>query len=478
MSPAEKRYFKRHYGSDTNTLTHLFDAINLQKEYNEAEIKAKMTGKAAENLKVYKFQLEQLILQSLISHQHFSTLEHKVRGGLAHFDILLEKGLPEMAKKQLEKTRALCLKTNYLSYLPIILEKEAKLQYLLTGGFSAPESPTFRTARETLPRLHKHQDSLSHLYRLMGVYLEQTLPLSETQLRHQHNGLATPVAPSDQDPKQNILDRIANSILWAILGEYQKAVQELYQVLPEMKKQKYHHQLPDIYLFALRCAVESSLKTRDYPHFSHFNDEGLLFSKKRAELAREFFYFATYELRYLIGKDQPFSAIQKALKKHQKQAETLNVNPDIAQTIYFSWICITGLIHQEYILAKTQVEKLAQIPQEAVDFAPALSQFLSLIIEFEKPNHRALAQLYRNIKVEHNLSLARAEKRLYSAFLQFFGDLIKVPQKGPDLARDLLKEIETQEKTPFHRVFQQVNLHKWLTAIVKEEPYIAQLEYH
>ena len=476
MSPAEKRYFKRHYGSDTNTLTHLFDAINQQKEYDEDEIKVQMTGKAATNLKVYKFQLEQLILKSLMSHQHFSSLEYKVRGGLAHFDILLEKGLLETAQKQLEKTQALCLKANYLSYLPIIIEKEAKLQYLLTEGFSSLISPSYNNAKNSLPRLFSYHESLARLYSLMRVYLEQSIPLSNAQLHEKVNGFSKPITPSEIDPKQNILDKIAKSIQLAIFGTHTKTVEELNSALGEMKKRKYHIQLPDIYLFALRCAVESSLKVQDCESFAFFNNEGLSFSTKQAELGREYFYFATYEIQYLLCSDQPLTMLQKALGKHQEQIETLDIYPDIAQTIYFSWVCIAGLIHQQYEMVETPLAKLAQTPQETVNFAPALHQFLSLILLFEKPDHQALAQLYRKIKVKHSLSLPRAEKRLYSAFLQFFGDLIKAPQKGPKLANNLLKELESQEKSSFHRAFQQANLHKWLMAIAREEPYIAQLE--
>ena len=58
MSAAEKRYFKRHYSSEKNMLTDLFDFINSMDEYKEEVVRQKFAdNKLAKNLKVYKVQL-------------------------------------------------------------------------------------------------------------------------------------------------------------------------------------------------------------------------------------------------------------------------------------------------------------------------------------------------------------------------------------------------------------------------------------
>ena len=61
MTAAEKRYFKRHYSSDKNLLTELFDFINGMTSYREEAIKEHFSdSKLAKNLKVYKVQLSDL----------------------------------------------------------------------------------------------------------------------------------------------------------------------------------------------------------------------------------------------------------------------------------------------------------------------------------------------------------------------------------------------------------------------------------
>ncbi|HKK74536.1 MAG TPA: hypothetical protein VJ953_05660 [Saprospiraceae bacterium] len=478
MTPAEKRYFKRHYGSDTNTLTHLFDAINLQKEYDEADIRAQMPGKAANHLKVYKFQLEQLILKSLMSHQHFSSQEDKIRSGIAHFDILVEKGLLDMAQKQLERIKSITLKSDYLAYLPVIKEKEAKLHYLLTEGFSAASINPFYGSQQAMEELLAYHKTLGRLYSLVNTYLEKQKPLSKPQLQKELNGFSSFRLVLPENSKIALLNRLARGIELAILGEHQAVIEQLEEPLTELRKRKYAPQFPEIYEFGLRCMIETSFAIQDWSNFSKYLNEGLQFIKKQPELTKSYFYFAAYDIQYHLLTDQEASDLQKAIKKHQKQIDTLVCSPSLPQTIYFSWLSIAGMVHQWYALAEKHIDRLFQLPQEAVSFAPALGQILYLMLQFEKPNFAALNKFYREVKIKYSLSLPRQEKRLYSACLQFFGALSQQPKNAPELAENLLEEINAQKQSPFHRVFRQLFLHKWLRAIVKEESFIAQLEYN
>ena len=57
MTASEKRYFKRHYASDTGAMTELFDYINNQKSYDEDQVKEHFKkSKISTHLKVYKVQ--------------------------------------------------------------------------------------------------------------------------------------------------------------------------------------------------------------------------------------------------------------------------------------------------------------------------------------------------------------------------------------------------------------------------------------
>ncbi|MEL6865160.1 MAG: hypothetical protein AAFP19_12105 [Bacteroidota bacterium] len=110
MSAAEKRYFKRHYSSNKNLLTELFDFINSLDEYNEEYIKTRFAdSKLSKNLKVYKVQLSELLLKSLVSYHSKRNVRSKIRIGIEEMEILLEKKLYELAQGKLKKIKELCL---------------------------------------------------------------------------------------------------------------------------------------------------------------------------------------------------------------------------------------------------------------------------------------------------------------------------------------------------------------------------------
>ncbi len=96
MTASEKRYFKRHYASETSLLTSLFDFINSMRQYDEEIVKAHFSdSKLSKNLKVYKVQLADLLLKSLVSYHSKNSVHSKIRIGLEEIEILFGKQLFE-----------------------------------------------------------------------------------------------------------------------------------------------------------------------------------------------------------------------------------------------------------------------------------------------------------------------------------------------------------------------------------------------
>ena len=94
MSASEKRYFKRHYASDKSLSTELFDHLNKQEQYDEDAVKKHfLNTKLTQNLKVYKVQLSDLILKSLVSYHNKKSIRSKIRMGLEEVEILMDKQL-------------------------------------------------------------------------------------------------------------------------------------------------------------------------------------------------------------------------------------------------------------------------------------------------------------------------------------------------------------------------------------------------
>ncbi len=109
MSPAEKRYFKGHYGTKKNQLVVLFDFLNKMSNYDEQIIKTHFkNSKISKNLKVYKVQLLDLILKSLVSYNSKRDPRSKVRIELEEVDILLGKKMLKLAARKLDRLHQIC----------------------------------------------------------------------------------------------------------------------------------------------------------------------------------------------------------------------------------------------------------------------------------------------------------------------------------------------------------------------------------
>lgn len=476
MTPAEKRYFKRHYGSESNTLTHLYDAINLQKEYDEEAIKTQFPGKVATNLKVYKFQLEQLLLKSLTSHRHFSTTTSKIRMGLEHCDILIEKNLLQMAEKQLEKTKKLCVSTEQFSYMPIIIQKEAKLESIQSQGFSGVNTQKLKETEYYANKILAHQLESSKLNSLINLYLEQNFPvtqedidlsLKETEIKSYANGS---VPASDK-----ILKEITIA-LKAFLQKDEKATQLLTDVLQKFKKSKsLKHQFSQIYLICLRCAIDQAFFTKNYGELVAYIKTGLNFTQKEEPFKAQYYYFAAYEIKHFTLQDHTHKVFQEIIPKHEKVISEFEGEETLPFLIYLSWCSMAAIMDGKTDQGLKCVKRLQLIPQENIPLAPALGQILEFVIHFETPNFQQMLQLLDQIKLDKKASLPRDEKRLYSAFLTFIDQLSTNPKMAAELAGELLKELAAQEKSTLHKIFYYLSLDCWLQAIAQESTFLSEL---
>lgn len=129
MTAAEKRYFKRHYASDKNQTTDLFDFINGLESYDENIVKQEFQdSKLSTNLKVYKVQLTALVFKSLVSYHNKKSSDSKINSALQEVEILIDKELYGFASKKLKRLRTYCIKNEaYVSLLKVIKKGDVLL---------------------------------------------------------------------------------------------------------------------------------------------------------------------------------------------------------------------------------------------------------------------------------------------------------------------------------------------------------------
>ena len=246
--------------------------------------------------------------------------------------------------------------------------------------------------------------------------------------------------------------------------------------LEKLKKNKALRQkIPQVYLVCLRCAIDNGFRQKDYEATSTYINTGLRFSQKKEPLKSQYYYFAAYEIKQQILTDQSSSLFGATITKHEKIRTEFEQEEDLPYLIYLSWIVIASIINSKPKQGLKYLKQIQNLPQDLISFAPALGQILAFIVHFETSNFQQMVLLLDQVKAQKKVSLPREEKRLYSAFLTFIDQLSTKPKMAPEIASKLLDEINEQEKSTFHKVFQYLHLDCWLQAIATESTFVAAL---
>jgi len=132
LSQSEKRFFKiyasRHVIGEGNNYVRLFDAIALQKNYDEKALKAKFSGEPfMKRFAAVKNYLHLLIIKSMRNFHAGSTIDVELKEMLIDIDFLYQKGLYRQCEKLHRKAEKLAVETDKKTRLLEILEWKAKL---------------------------------------------------------------------------------------------------------------------------------------------------------------------------------------------------------------------------------------------------------------------------------------------------------------------------------------------------------------
>src|SRR3954471_3492592 len=121
LNKSEKGYFKKYANfhvrnNEQNNYTKIFDAIDLQKIYNEPKLIKKFKEERFINqFAVAKNYLYNMILASLEAYTKNVTIE--LRSLMNRIELLSDKGLYTQARKILKKAKKIALENEKLSYL-------------------------------------------------------------------------------------------------------------------------------------------------------------------------------------------------------------------------------------------------------------------------------------------------------------------------------------------------------------------------
>lgn len=189
LSKTEKRYFRMrasfHTKGETNQYMQLFERIDRQQEYDEAELLRELgDGPIAEHLAEAKYYLYNAILKSLHTFHADRSVTMRIQTLIHQAQILLAKGLYDQCPALLAKARKLAITHELWSMMPSIMRVEYNLLMLEMGvpGVEERLERLFETLRH-YQELEANRDKYwGHHMRMFARYRALGMPRSEKEL--------------------------------------------------------------------------------------------------------------------------------------------------------------------------------------------------------------------------------------------------------------------------------------------------------
>ena len=430
MTAAEKRYFKRHYSSEKSLITSLFDVINGQSEYNEDEVKGQFgDSKLSKNLKVYKVQLTDILLKSLVSYHNKKSVQSKIRMGLEEIDILMEKQLFDIAHSKVKRIKDICIKNEAFEHIFPILAIE---QYLVSF-YSANQDIT---KKETFKELSSHLNSVSEIFQLQHTshilsdlknhILTNKLKKENKELYQ--NLLKTELKKLDQGQgsirEQYYRHHVISMIYRMVDNDLQKENEYKNKQVELLKnKPDFIEAYPKLYFASLYNYLSSCWKLRKYDKLEEVITEINTFLSKKSLLEPNhlFVYYLETSLFYVKGFedfDETFeSNVMKHIRKHKQETDYL-------ATLIYLHFAIIHMIFERHKKVQFFLRRLSENLNKLDAAFEPLMYIIELIGHYQSGDY-AIAQNLINSHLRKQKRNPIAYDNTFSEIILFFQTLIK-----------------------------------------------------
>ncbi len=474
MSPAEKRYYKMHFSTGANMLTELFNCINGFSEYDEEKVKKRF----GDNLKVYKVQLQEILLKALTAYRSKKNVRSKIRLLLEEVDLLLEKQLHDIAGSRLQKAKKLAKKFEEQTYLIEIAYLELVLMYIRIEKVGMSQHPIYEEIQRSLQNLQRQFDlgfkgiQLNEHRRIAGP--DQLSDAERAALRRQLTEY-----PFDTDPEQlpfrsRLLFNTASSFIHSLLGEeeqdfyYRRLNMELFT-----RYDRFQKTLAFNYLGILRNYISMGLGQNDLPAVMEGVNRAKAFIEKNGQMRPQltFFYQAELQVKFENGHFQTIvEELESQILEHVRRCQVAGERITLFMYVHLA------LTHQVFGHNRRVQAYLNQVHSAEPDLREYYSELVNIV---EMLNHleandetsmeRQLNALQRQKKKLQNAS------RLFIAVFDFCRQTIRQPFDKPRLAAALYETVDDYREEFFYVIFTHFKLDRWLAAIANRRTFGEEL---
>jgi hypothetical protein len=479
MSPAEKRYFKLHYGTPTNQLITLFDLINKLESYDEETLKAQLNPATARNLKVLKVQLHELVLKSLTTFHSKRSVTSKIRMWLEEADILSEKQLFDQALDRLSKARALCTHYQEYTYLLEISSREFLLKHVSNDSVGYSQHPYFEEATTFLQHLHKsisyHKSATNILEYVANHYYRKPTPSEKAQtqkiLADELSVDETALSFKARFSRTSLL----MSVYKALRDPQQEGIQRKRNVLVFDEFPQFRDTMPFHFIAALRNWMNYCLAHQKFDDASTAIQQGIDFIGLNPACISQLVYF------YAGGIEVAFECLQwvSGLAKWEKIIlQHLNQQALSSERIALLSYLYMAAMYQ-FLNKPAKVQFFLRRANDCRETARA--PFEEAIILLDLINHYEAGDQFLVNRQLKTLDKKQARfheegKALFQSFLLLFGMPNETARR--EAAGTLLELLNQLEDSNFLFLLNKLKLIYWLHALVNKRSLAEEIRHH
>lgn len=489
LNKPEKRYFKvfssRISGSDKSNYSVLFDAIDKQKEYDEAAILHRFRKEAfTHSFSITKSRLYDAILRSLDAYHTNSSTEAQLKKLLHCVEILYKKALYHQSAKLLQSAKRIAEKYEKHTTLLEIFEWEKML--LEKDTYENTDENELEKMLEKDRKVLKKIEIFSNYWniksRLFFLLNKRGKARTEKELTGFKNIIDSTLLNSDTEHLYFRTEYLRNHIYSAYYfgtSDYKNSYVYLNNnvKLIEGNLDKFRDE-PNIYFSLLTNLIYIGIQLKKYKEAFSFLDKlrampETLALQKNEDLDFRLFYsiYSTEQtIYYLMGEFEKgmdsLPIVEEGIKLYENKLSNVR-----KAFMYFNsaLICFGA---EKYSQALRWTNRLLNdIDIKKSEDIYCFSQMLNLIIHFELGNEQLIPYAIKS--TQRYLKTRNRVYKFETAFMNFINKMLKLDKRQQIQAyKELKSELEMLKKDSFEKTaFEYFDFISWAESKITGKPF-------
>ena len=493
LTQTEKRYLKlflqKNVGGESDNYARLFDGIDSQTDYDESKLKS------FPHLAVMKVRLEETILWSLRDFHSGKSINSKLKADIRSVEILFEKGLLDLARRQLLKAKKTAVE--YEEYLPLfeLLKWEIKIANA-QGYISLSEQGLKDLYREADECLEKVLNANQYAFFSDSVYIrirKAGFFRNESDFKKFAKMIKHPMLRSDEKAASSDAKYYFHSThigFSELQADYHSAYAHNKKILAHLEAQPaIIRKQPRQYLSMLQNTLVWQYQLKEYRQAIESAEKLKQFTIQQKNSLSENLYNRTYYfnntfLLLVHSRLGEYEKGTKLVKQFTQEFTDQRIRPTgkEAEWMFYDACAITFFGVGNFSEASKYQNKIIQDNEEGLrSDMQSMSRIFALIVHFELGNQELLRYM---VKWTYRFLIKR--NRLYkfeTIILEFIRKKIQhlnTRKERVDAFIDLKKELEKLLPDRFQRrPLDDFEFTDWLESKIQNKPFaeIVQKKY-